>query len=92
MKELELLQQKLELLLKRYAAVLGEKERLEELCNRHTGTISDQQNKIAALETELQLKAVALSTTGTHAGEDKQKLKTHLERVIREIEKNIELL
>ncbi|WP_118972767.1 hypothetical protein [Taibaiella koreensis] len=92
MKELESLQQKLEQLLKRHTALAGEKDRLEQLCDRHAGTISEQQDKITALETELRLKSVALSTAGTHAYKDKQQLKSHLERVIREIEKNIELL
>ncbi len=92
MKELELLQQKLEQLIKRFAALHAEKERLEQAGNRQAGIITALQNKIAALESELQFKSVALSTSGAHSDEEKQKLKTHLDRVIREIEKNIELL
>lgn len=92
MKELELLQQKLEQLIKRFTALQAEKERLEQAGQKQAGIISELQAKIAALESELQLKSVALSASGSHSEEEKQKLKIHLDRVIREIEKNIELL
>lgn len=91
MKELELLQQKLDQLIKRLAALQGEKDRLEQTCDRHAATISEQQEKIGALENALRLKSVALSASAAPTG-DKDQLKAHLNRVIREIEKNIEQL
>lgn len=92
MKELELLQQKLEQLMKHFSASQAEKERLEKANVRQAAIIAGQEEKIAALETELQLKSVALSAGGIHTEAEKQKLKVHLDKVIRTIEKNIELL
>ena len=92
MKELELLQQKLEQLIKRFTALQAEKERLEQVGRKQDGIITELRTKIAVLESELQLKSVAFSATGTHSEEEKQKLKIHLDHVIKEIEKNIELL
>ena len=90
MKELELLQQKLEQLLKQYAAVQANASRLEKINSRQTAVIEEQQTKIETLQKELQLKSVVLSATYT--GSDKEQLKQHLDQVINEIEKNLELL
>jgi cysteine sulfinate desulfinase/cysteine desulfurase-like protein len=90
MKELELLQQKLEQLLKRYAALQANVSRLEKTNARQAVVIEEQQTKIETLQKELQLKSVALSATYT--GSDKDQLKQHLDKVIIEIEKNLELL
>lgn len=90
MKELELLQQKLEQLLKQYAAVQANASRLEKINSRQTAVIEEQQTKIETLQKELQLKSVVLSATYT--GSDKEQLKQHLDQVITEIEKNLELL
>lgn len=90
MKELELLQQKLEHLLKRYAAMQAHVTRLETVNSRQAAVIQEQQGQMELLQKELQLKSVVLSAT--HAETDKEMLKQHLDKVIREIEKNIELL
>jgi hypothetical protein len=90
MKELELLQQKLEQLLKRYAALQANASRLEKMNSRQAAVIEEQQTKIETLQKELQLNSVALSATYT--GSDKDQLKQHLDKVIIEIEKNLELL
>jgi phage host-nuclease inhibitor protein Gam len=90
MKELELLQQKLEQLLKRYAALQANASRLEKINSRQAAVIEEQQTKIETLQKELQLNSVALSATYT--GSDKDQLKQHLDKVIIEIEKNLELL
>lgn len=92
MKELELLQQRLEQLMKHFAAAQAEKERLEKNNLRQAALISEQEKTITKLETALQLKSVAISTAGAHTEEEKQQLKAHLDKVIRVIEKNIELL
>ena len=92
MKELELLQQKLEQLIKRFSALQAEKERMEQLNKRQAGIITAQEEKITALEAELQSSSVVLSASGTFSGLEKEKLKAQLDRVIREIEQNIELL
>jgi hypothetical protein len=90
MKELELLQQKLEQLLKQYAAVQANASRLEKINSRQAAVIEEQQTKIEILQKELQLKSVVLSATYT--GSDKEQLKQHLDQVITEIERNLELL
>ncbi|MFA6056961.1 MAG: hypothetical protein WC756_02090 [Taibaiella sp.] len=90
MKELELLQQKLEQLLKQYAAVQANASRLEKINSRQAAVIEEQQTKMETLQKELQLKSVVLSATYT--GSDKEQLKQHLDQVITEIEKNLELL
>lgn len=90
MKELELLQQKLEQLLKRYAALQANVSRLEKINSRQAAVIEEQQAKMDTLQKELQLKSVALSANYT--GSDKEQLRQHLDKVIIEIEKNLELL
>lgn len=92
MKELELLQQKLEQLIKRFAALQAEKEKLELAGQRQAGIITELKARITTLESDLQLKSVAISASGHYSEEEKQELKMHLDRVIREIEKNLELL
>lgn len=92
MKELELLQQKLEQLIKRFSALQAEKEKWEQAGMRQAEIITALQTRIDTLESELQLKSVALSASGKHTESDKEQLKQHLDKVIREIEKNIELL
>lgn len=92
MKELELLQQKLEQLLKLFAASQADKERMEKANTRQAAVIAAQEEKIAALEQELQLRSVARSANGLLADDEKQRLKDHLDKLIQTIEKNIELL
>lgn len=88
MKELESLQQKLEQLIKRYSALKAENERLEKMNAKQTEIIKAHEEKISALATELQMNSVAVAASG----DERQKLKQHLDSVIKEIEKNIELL
>jgi|GEM_PF-1778635 len=92
MKELELLQQRLEQLIRRFTALQAEKERMDKALARQAEIISGQQETINRLEQELQLKTVAGSVAGTASPAEKEQLKQHLDQVIREIEKNIELL
>lgn len=91
MKELELLQQKLEQLLKHYAALQADKERMGKTIDKQAAIIHGQREKLESLETELKLKSVALSAGGTD-NDQKENLKKHLDDVIREIERNIEML
>ncbi len=90
MKELELLQQKLEHLLKSYTALQPTATRLEATNAKQAATIEEQQGKIESLQKELQLKSVAISAT--YSAPEKELLKQHLDQVIAEIEKNLELL
>lgn len=90
MKELELLQQKLEHLLKRYAALQATATRLETAHARQVGIIREQALQISSLQKTLQLKSVAASAT--HSESEKEQFKQHLDQVIIEIEKNLELL
>jgi hypothetical protein len=90
MKELELLQQKLEHLLKNHAALQLTLTRLETANAKQAATIEEQQGKIESLQKQLQLKSVAISAT--YSASEKEQLKQHLDQVISEIEKNIELL
>lgn len=91
MQELELLQQKLDALLKRFSALQAENERLEKNRQQLSGVIADQQEKLNALEATLQSRAVVLSTSEM-TEEQKVHFKQHLEQLISEIDKNIELL
>lgn len=91
MQELELLQQKLEQLLKRFVALQADQARLQQTVSRQTEIITDQKERILQLEKEIQLKSIVISASGTD-GQEKEKLKKHLDNVIREIEKNIEML
>lgn len=91
MQELELLQQKLEHLLKRFVALQAEQTRLQQTVSKQTEIIADQKERIVQLEKEIQLKSVVISASGSD-GQEKEKLKKHLDKVIREIEKNIEML
>lgn len=90
MKELELLQQKLDHLLKSYTALQLTTARLEAANAKQAATIEEQQGKIESLQKELQLKSVAISAT--YSASEKEQLKQHLDQVIAEIEKNLELL
>lgn len=90
MKELELLQQKLDHLLKSYGTLQATYARLETANARQAATIEKQQLEIGTLQKELQLKSVAISAS--HSGPEKEQLKQHLDQVIAEIEKNLELL
>lgn len=90
MKELELLQQKLEQLLKNYAALQARAKRMEADHARQAVLIEEKQAKIETLQKELQLKSVAISATFSIT--EKDQLKQHLDQVISEIEKNLELL
>jgi hypothetical protein len=90
MKELELLQEKLQLLIKQYAALKTDTERLKKANAKQAAIIAEQQNTIENVQKELQRKAVVLSATDTEA--EKENLKQHLDQVIRELEKNIESL
>ncbi len=89
MHELELLQQKLDQLLKRFASALADKERLEKTIAQQLLTIEQQQERIDNQEEELRARGVADSA---YTDRDREKLKKHLDKVIQAIEKNIELL
>jgi hypothetical protein len=90
MKELELLQQKLEQLLKSYATLQARAKRMEQDNARQATVIDEKQAKIELLQKELQLKSIAISATFSTT--EKDQLKQHLDQVISEIEKNLELL
>lgn len=91
MQELELLQQKLDALLKRFAALQAENERLEKGRQQLSGVIAAQQDKLSILETALKSRSVALSASDM-TEEQKANFKQHLEQLIGEIDKNIEML
>ncbi|HEY0298583.1 MAG TPA: hypothetical protein VGB84_05115 [Arachidicoccus sp.] len=90
MKELELLQERLQQLIKQYAALKADADRLKKANDKQAAIIADQQNTIEEVQRELQRKAVILSASDAEA--EKENLKQHLDRVIRELEKNIESL
>lgn len=91
MQELELLQQKLDALIKRFAALQAENERLEKNKQQLSGVIAEQQDKLTAMETALKSRSVALSASEM-TEEQKVHFKQHLEQLISEIDKNIEML
>lgn len=91
MQELELLQQKLDALIRRFAALQAENERLEKNKQQLSGIITDQQQKLEQLETLLRSRSVALGAADMD-GEQKEQLRRHLEQLISEIDKNIEML
>jgi len=91
MQELEFLQQKLSQLLKRFTALQADNERLGKTVKQQEQIIASQTEKISTLEQELQSKSVIDSAAGTDEVQ-KQKLKKHLDNVIKEIEKNLEML
>lgn len=90
MKELELLQDKLQQLLKHHNAVQSDLDRLKKINEKQTALIEQQKAELDQVRQELTLKAVALSASGFDG--NKEDLKQHLDLVIREIEKNIESL
>lgn len=91
MQELEFLQQKVNNLLKRFTALQTENERLVKTVGQLEQKSANQSAEILALEQELQLKSVIESASGMDVKE-KEKLKKHLDNVIKEIEKNLEML
>ena len=91
MQELELLQQKLDALIRRFAALQAENERLEKNKQQLSGIITDQQQKLEQLETLLRSQSVAIGAAEMN-GEQKEQLRRHLEQLISEIDKNIEML
>ena len=90
MKELELLQEKLQLLIKQYTALKTDTERLKKANDKRAAIIAEQQTTIENAQKELQRKAVILSASDSQT--EKENLKQHLDQVIRELEKNIESL
>ncbi|PSK88009.1 cell division protein ZapB [Taibaiella chishuiensis] len=91
MQELELLQQKLDALIRRFSALQAENERLEKSRQQLSGVITGQQQKLEQLETLLRSQSVALGAADM-TGEQKEQLRQHLEQLIGEIDKNIEML
>lgn len=92
MQELELLRSKLEQLIRRFSALQAENERMDKAHARQSEIISRQETEIEKLRAELRLHSVARSATGAFNREETERLKHYLDQVIREIEKNIELL
>lgn len=90
MKELELLQEKLQQLLKHHNAVQLDLERLRKTNEKQNAIIEKQKLDIEEVKRALTQKSVAFSANGFN--DDKESLKQHLDLVIREIEKNIESL
>lgn len=91
MQELELLQQKLDALIRRFSALQAENERLEKSRQQLSGVITGQQQKLEQLETLLRSQSVALGAADM-TGAQKEQLRQHLEQLIGEIDKNIEML
>ena len=89
--ELELLQEKLGKLLKKYAALQAEHLRLQQLHDKQEELIAGQQQKIAELEKQVQVQAIA-DVDITELGIKKEDLKKYLEQVIGEIDKNLAML
>jgi len=91
MQELEFLQQKVNSLLKRFTALQADNERMRKTIVQLEQRSTEQAAKILELEQELQLKSVINSASGLE-GEEREKLKKHLDNVINEIEKNLGML
>lgn len=91
MQELEILQQKLDALVRRFAALQAENERLAKSKERLSVVIADQQEKLTALEAALKSRAVALGASEMPEAQ-KEQLKQNLEQLISEIDRNIEML
>lgn len=91
MQELEFLQQKVNSLLKRFTALQADNERMRKTIVQLEQRSTEQAAKILELEQELQLKSVINSASGLE-GDEREKLKKHLDNVINEIEKNLGML
>ncbi len=89
MNELDLLHERLDQLLKRFTSVKVDNERLGNIVRQQSQQINKQKGQIARLEEALHAVQVASSVSSE---QDKENLKKHLEKVIRVIEKNIEML
>jgi len=90
MKELELLQEKLQHLVRKYQSMQADLERLKKANEKLQSTIAGQQKTMEDMTRDLQARSVVLSSESS--GNNREALKQHLDLVIREIEKNIESL
>jgi uncharacterized coiled-coil protein SlyX len=84
MQELQLLNDKLDMLLKKYAAAQTENKRLKETVAEQTRTIEELNSKLSDLEQNLTAVQVSRSAV---TGEEKNKMKLQLDNVIGEIDK-----
>jgi chromosome segregation ATPase len=91
MKELELLQQKVEQLIKQYTALKAEHERLNKKFEKQSTMLFQREEELKNTQEELKWQSVTQAATSL-TSEAKEKLKLHLEQIISEIEKNIEML
>ncbi len=91
MQEIELLQQKLNQLIKQYIALQADHKSLSKQLSQQQGQLQEQAQQIALLEQKLKFTSVAQSA-GVVAEEQKEQLKAQLSHLIQEIDRNIELL
>jgi hypothetical protein len=91
MQEIELLQQKLNQLIKQYIALQADHRSLSKQLTQQQGQLQEQAQQIALLEQKLKFTSVVQSA-GVVAEEQKEQLKTQLCHLIQEIDRNIELL
>lgn len=88
MQELELLQQKIEMLVKQYTTLQGAFSRLQKSFHAQAMQMKEQASVIAALQQEL--RDYALGSLSKEV--EKEHLKTYLDYVIAEIDKNLKTL
>jgi len=91
MEELALLQQKLNRLIKSFSALQAEKMRLQKVNLKQEKHIEAQKQEIEYLKKEAETNAVS-GVFNKAEPEKKEHLKQQLDKVIRELEKNIALL
>jgi predicted nucleic acid-binding Zn-ribbon protein len=85
MKELEILQEKMDVLLKEYVALKKGMGNLEKLLDKKEKHIQVQENKIATLEEALNLKSIVLTSTSMDE-KYREILKDNMDKVIKRID------
>jgi len=91
MEELHLLQKKITALLKQHAAMEADYAAMQKTIAQQHSVIQAHQEKIEALQKELQWNAVTQASSVLDP-EKKAYLKQQLDKVLKELEKNIDLL
>lgn len=91
MKELEILESRIERLIKASTGWIAEKKRLEKLLSDQEHTIRSLTARLEAVNQETASRSVA-QTVSNMPDMDKSDLKAYLDQVIQSIENNIQLL